>query len=197
MSNTITNTKIMSSYELTSDQQKEYKTVLVGDLCTGKTSLLNRWTTGDFTKDYRATLTVEETNLPISTNCGNVVLKIHDVGGQCSTEQINEAFKDADAAIFFFDLTDRMSYNNLEGWMGMFHKVSPHAKCVLVGTKCDSASPKMKHRDITIHKKYSMPYYQISSASNYNFEKPFLSILKHLTTSLIPLQLDSSKTSRT
>ena len=39
----------------------------------------------------------------------------------------------------------------------------------------------MKPKDIQFHRKKNLQYYDISAKSNYNFEKPFLYIVRKLT----------------
>ena len=39
----------------------------------------------------------------------------------------------------------------------------------------------MKPKDIQFHRKKNLQYYDISAKSNYNFEKPFLYIIRKLT----------------
>ena len=45
---------------------------------------------------------------------------------------------------------------------------------VLVGNKVDVKERKVKAKQITVHRKKNLQYYDISAKSNYNFEKPFL-----------------------
>jgi len=52
---------------------------------------------------------------------------------------------------------------------------------VLVGNKVDCKDRKVKPKDIVFHRKKNLQYYDISAKSNYNFEKPFLYIIRKLT----------------
>ena len=52
---------------------------------------------------------------------------------------------------------------------------------VLVGNKVDVADRKVKARQILFPRKHGIQYYDISAKSNYQFEKPFLWLLKKLT----------------
>lgn len=51
---------------------------------------------------------------------------------------------------------------------------------VMVGNKVDCKDRKLKARQITFHRKRSLQYYDVSAKSNYQYEKPFLWILRTL-----------------
>ncbi len=85
----------------------------------------------------------------------------------------------ADAAVFFFDVHSRESYKSLQGRINDFKKVNSTAKCVIVGTKVDVPERKVKASKVRLE--LGMEYIDMSSKSNYNFEKPFLTLLVQIT----------------
>jgi GTP-binding nuclear protein Ran len=52
---------------------------------------------------------------------------------------------------------------------------------VLVGNKVDVKDRKVKAKQITFHRKKNLQYYDISAKSNYQFEKPFVWLLRRMT----------------
>jgi GTP-binding nuclear protein Ran len=50
----------------------------------------------------------------------------------------------------------------------------------LVGNKADVKDRKVKASQITFHRKRNLQYYDISAKSNYQFEKPFIYLLRQL-----------------
>ena len=50
-----------------------------------------------------------------------------------------------------------------------------------VGNKVDNADRKVKARQILFPRKHGIQYYDVSAKSNYQFEKPFLWLLRNLT----------------
>merc|ERR1712170_76595 len=52
---------------------------------------------------------------------------------------------------------------------------------VLVGNKVDVKERKVKVKQINFPRKHAIQYYDISAKSNYQFEKPFIWLLKKLT----------------
>lgn len=79
-----------------------------------------------------------------------------------------------------FDLTNRDSYRNVPKWYQDFTKICPNAPICMVGNKADVKDRKVKANQITFHRKRNLQYYDISAKSNYQFEKPFLYLLRQL-----------------
>ena len=66
-------------------------------------------------------------------------------------------------------------------WYKELTRVCENIPIVLVGNKVDVADRKVKARQILFPRKHGIQYYDISAKSNYQFEKPFLWLLKKLT----------------
>merc|ERR1719453_919437 len=69
----------------------------------------------------------------------------------------------------------------------MFHwykdlvRVCEAIPITLVGNKVDVKDRKVKAKQIVFHRKKNLQYYDISAKSNYQFEKPFVWLLRRLT----------------
>ena len=85
------------------------------------------------------------------------------------------------AAIIMFDVTARVTYKSVPHWHKDLTRVCESIPIVLCGNKIDCRDRKVKPRDIQFHRKKNLQYYDISAKSNYNFEKPFLYIVRKLT----------------
>ena len=160
---------------------KTIKTIIVGDGGCGKTAFVTRHYTGEFVKNYIATMGVEVRPLTFSTSKGAMTMNIWDCAGQekfCGLQEIY--YQGAQAAIIMFDVTSKISYNNVGPWYNKIKEKCPGIPIVLCGNKVDVKERKVRPRDITFHRRKSIQYYDISAKSNYNFEKPFLYILRQL-----------------
>ena len=51
---------------------------------------------------------------------------------------------------------------------------------MLVGNKVDVKDRKVKAKQITFHRKKNLQYYDISAKSNYQYEKPFVWLLRKM-----------------
>ena len=80
-----------------------------------------------------------------------------------------------------FDVCSRITYSNVPKWYKDLTRVCENIPIVLVGTKVDVKDRKVKAKQITFHRKKNLQYYDISAKSNYQFEKPFVWLLRRLT----------------
>jgi len=164
-----------------SNDALRFKVILVGDGGVGKTTFVKRHQTGEFEKKYVATMGVEVHPLTFNTNYGKIILNCWDTAGQEKLGGLRDGYYiGGNAAIVMFDVTSTVSYKSVPHWHKDLVRVCDNIPIVLVGNKVDSKERKVKPRDIFFHRKRNLQYYDISARSNYNFEKPFLYILKAL-----------------
>ena len=165
-----------------SDIVAEFKLVLCGDGGTGKTTFVKRHLTGEFEKRYIATLGVEVHPMVFFTSRGKIKLKVWDTAGQEKLACLRDGYYiGAHCAIIMFDVCSRVTYKNVTKWYKELTRVCEGIPIVLVGNKVDVADRKVKARQILFPRKHGIQYYDISAKSNYQFEKPFLWLLKKLT----------------
>ena len=79
-----------------------------------------------------------------------------------------------------FDVCSRITYQNVPKWYKDLVRVCENIPIVLVGNKVDVKDRKVKAKQITFHRKKNLQYYDISAKSNYQFEKPFIWLLRKL-----------------
>ncbi|CAD8204270.1 unnamed protein product [Paramecium octaurelia] len=159
----------------------EFKLVVVGDGAVGKTTFVKRHLTGEFEKKYLATQGVEVSQVIFYTTHGPIRLVIWDTAGQEKLGGLREGYYiGANCAIIMFDVTSRISYKNVPKWHKDLTRICENIPIVLVGNKVDSKDRKVKARQITFHRKVNIQYYDVSAKSNYQYEKPFLYLLRRL-----------------
>jgi GTP-binding nuclear protein Ran len=182
----------MSFFEQSNNNQQQrskeenvpqFKLVLVGDGGVGKTTFVKRHKSGEFEKKYVATLGVEVNPLTFYTNLGKVIFNVWDTAGQEKFGGLRDGYYvGGKAAIIMFDVTARITYRSVSTWHRDLTRVCEHIPIVLCGNKVDVKDRKVKPKHIVFHrKKPNIQYYDISAKSNYNFEKPFLWIIRKLT----------------
>ena len=113
--------------------------ITVGDSGVGKTSLIYRMKTDEFLTEVTPTIGAGVTALDVNIKKEKYSIQIWDTAGQEIYRSIIPIyFKGAVYAILAFSMTDRRSFENLEGWLG---EISKNADCkigiVLVGNKYD------------------------------------------------------------
>ena len=160
---------------------REFKLVLIGDGGTGKTTFVKRHLTGEFEKKYIATLGVEVHPMTFTTNHGQITFNVWDTAGQEKNGGLRDGYYiGSHCAIIMFDVTSRITYSNVPKWHKDLTRVCENVPVVLVGNKVDVKDRKVKAQQITFHRKKNLQYYDISAKSNYQFEKPFVWLLRHL-----------------
>jgi len=161
-----------------------FKICLVGDSQVGKTTFIKRHKTGEFEKKYVTTFGVEVHPLDFCTNYGVVRFNVWDTAGQ---EQFRWLRKDyyiqSDGSIIIFDVTNRLSYQNVEEWYDNVTDIigSKNVPIILCGNKVDTRGRHVKPGHIKFHREKGLKYYDISAKNNFNLEKPFLELARQLT----------------
>ena len=164
------------------DLKAEFKLVVIGDGGVGKTTFVKRHLTGEFQKPYIPTKGAECNVIDFYTNHGKIRFHIWDTAGQEKFGNLRECYYiGAHCAIIMFDLTSRQTYKNVPKWHKDLVKICENIPIVLVGNKADVKERKLKARQINFHRKRSLQYFDVSAKSNYQFEKPFVWLLKQLT----------------
>ena len=159
----------------------EFKLVMVGDGGVGKTTFVKRHLTGEFEKKYIATQGVEVNSIVFYTNHGPIKFNIWDTAGQEKLGGLREGYYiGGNCAIIMFDVTSRITYKNVPKWHKDLTRICENIPMCLVGNKVDVKDRKVKARQITFHRKRNLQYYDISAKSNYQYEKPFLWLLRRL-----------------
>lgn len=120
------------------------KLCLLGDGEVGKTSLLNRYLGKGFTSEYLPTLgsnfLSKQVSLETKFGPKDIRFQIWDLAGQPSFTHIRRIYYEGAAgACLVFDLTRKISLNNLEKWLGEFLKnnKSLRPSIIVLGNKLD------------------------------------------------------------
>jgi len=159
----------------------EFKLVLVGDGGVGKTTFVKRHLTGEFEKKYEATQGVEVHPMVFHTNHGPIRLNVWDTAGQEKLGGLRDGYYiQGQCAIIMFDVTSRITYKNVPKWYKDLVRVCENIPIVLVGNKVDVKDRKVKAKQIVFHRKKNLQYYDVSAKSNYQFEKPFVWLLRRI-----------------
>merc|ERR1711879_788841 len=121
------------------------KVGLIGDVETGKTSLMVKYVEGIFDQDYIETLGVNFMEKTISLKNVNVTFSLWDLGGQKEYKDLLPLVcSEARVLLFVFDLTRRNSLVAVKQWYKLARQENKHAVAFLIGSKYDL----FDHQDI-------------------------------------------------
>ena len=118
----------------------EFKIILIGNVSVGKTSIFNKFTTGDFSKIYKSTIAAEFKSKLLKVN-KNLWAKLV-IWDTCGSENFRavtrQYYRGADGAIVIFDLTDQSSFNDLKKWIKDIKNYGEKdIQIIIVGNKLD------------------------------------------------------------
>ncbi|KJZ76352.1 GTP-binding nuclear protein spi1 [Hirsutella minnesotensis 3608] len=161
-------------------QAPTFKLVIVGDGGVGKTTLMKRLSSG-FEARYIPTVGAEVHPIKFTTDKGQVIFNTWNTAGQEKFGGLKDGFfANSQCGIIMFDVTSRVSYKNVPMWYRDIIRICKEIPIILVGNKVDIKERHVKAKAITFHRKRNLLYYDVSTKSNYNIEKPFLSLARIL-----------------
>jgi len=115
------------------------KVVFGGDGGVGKTTLIQRYLTGEFIDTTKLTIGVGFHLHQMSYQQHEISLSVWDLGGQEQFKQMgifDNYFRGALVAVLMFDLTRSLTIKGLETWVGFVDK-DTKTSLILVGGKSD------------------------------------------------------------
>ncbi len=122
-------------------QKKKLNIMVIGDGAVGKTCLLQFLDTRKFNKNHIRTVGLDSIKYLYDTEDGECSLevKLWDTAGQERFKTMTYQFyKNADAVIIVFDLTDIETFKNITNWLqSIFKHKSQDIPKVLCGNKQD------------------------------------------------------------
>ncbi|KAJ9451340.1 Ras-related protein Rab-32B [Diplonema papillatum] len=125
------------------NQEHLYKTLVVGDYAVGKTSLIQRYTTGQFNGHYRITIGVDFCAKQVECDGRTVTLQLWDIAGHERFGAMTRVYyKFATAAVVVFDLTRPSTLESAKKWRSDINAkvLLPNDQPIpmlLVANKCD------------------------------------------------------------
>jgi GTP-binding nuclear protein Ran len=165
--------------------QQNFTYLLVGDTGVGKSTFLKRHATGQFLRNHVPTTQVTDTQLDFHTTHGLVNLTIKEI--PYPTPYPLQITTPIHGLIVMFDVTNRISYKNVKYWIRnsrLMFGLGAQVPIVICGNKCEHPNRMVRIGRIArllnelLQDGIVTTYYDISARSNYNFEKPFLNLLR-------------------
>ena len=152
------------------------KILLCGDSSVGKTSLLLKYTDNYFPELHISTIGVEYKIKELNINGRKVILRIWDTSGQERYRSITQNFyRNANGILFVFDLTNKVTFDNIKNWLTDSQNFETKVIKILVGNKSDLIEERKVDQDSVERyaDKKEMQYYETSAKDGNNVDKAF------------------------
>ena len=165
-----------------------FKIVLIGNVAVGKSSIIKRYITNEFDKSYLCTVGTElsKKGILIEEN-KKVNLFIWDTCGQERFRTVTrQYYRDAQAILLVFDLTNEKSFNDLNSWFEEAVNYINNIKCLffLIGNKSDDTEnicvKKEKIKSFLRRNQKVKKYFEVSAFNGLNIFFAFEEISRHL-----------------
>lgn len=112
--------------------------VIVGNGGVGKSSMIQRYCKGIFTKDYKKTIGVDFLERQIEIDGEDVRIMLWDTAGQEEFDCITKAYyRGAQASVLVFSTTDRASFEAIKDWKRKVENECNEIPTVIVQNKID------------------------------------------------------------
>jgi small GTP-binding protein len=169
--------------------QSIYKIVVVGASGVGKTALVQRLVDQTFISDMQPTIGVEFKSYQCRAGSDILKLNIWDTAGQEKFRSVSKAyFRNALGAVLVFSLTDRSTFDALDGWLNDIHSLcSPNAVVIAVGNKVDLTDERevSKHEALGFAQRHGIEYIETSAREAVNVEETFLRLAMGVHTGVL------------
>ena len=170
---------------LEEDFETTIKVVVVGNGAVGKSSMIQQYCKGIFTRDYKKTIGVDFLEKQIQLDDSDVRLMLWDTAGQEEFGAITKAYyRGAQACVLVFSTTDRDSFEAVESWKNKVEEeVGSNIPLVLVQNKIDLLDDAVVRQDEadSLAKRLKLRFYRTSVKENLNVNEVFKYLAeKHL-----------------
>lgn len=160
--------------------EQKFKIVLLGEGRVGKTSILLRYTKGEYDDTQVSTLQASYLDKKIMVGGINAQLSIWDTAGQERFHALGPIYyRDANAALLVYDITDMESFNKVRKWVKELRKiVGDEILIAIAGNKVDLERQRgVLHEDAVAYAaSVGASHFYTSAKSNKGLEEVFIDL---------------------
>uniref|UniRef100_W8B3C6 Ras-related protein Rab-39A n=1 Tax=Ceratitis capitata TaxID=7213 RepID=W8B3C6_CERCA len=166
------------------------KVVIVGNGGVGKSSMIQRYCKGIFTKDYKKTIGVDFLERQIEIDGEDVRIMLWDTAGQERFRSITKSYyRNSVGVLLVYDITNYASFEHIPLWMMEAQRhIEPHRPVfALVGCKLDLVNAGGR-REVsteeaqTFAKEHGLHFVETSARNGVNVEEAFRMVTQEVYT---------------
>ncbi|XP_008559599.1 ras-related protein Rab-21 [Microplitis demolitor] len=190
----------MASSILNSSNGYNFKVVLLGEGCVGKTSVALRYVEDKFNDKHLTTVQASFLNKKLNINSKRVNLAIWDTAGQEKFHALGPIYyRMSNGAILVYDITDEDTFQKVKSWVKELKKMLGSDICLAIaGNKIDLE----KDRNVSIEeaeeyaKQVGAVHFHTSAKQNRNIEEMFLDLTRRMIAHADEVEQKKSSLSR-
>ena len=173
------------SIKATEVERLEQKCVLIGNVAVGKSSLVNRYTRGDFLDHYQATIGAAFVPKEVELeNDKSIKLQIWDTAGEEKYRAMTQFYyRKAAAGLVIFALDDRESFNQIKEWISDLRDIQPQVVIIVAGNKSDiEPDDRAVHSDEVddLCDEMGVTYFEVSALDGSNVDMMFNDVAQQI-----------------
>ena len=166
-------------------ETKEFKILLLGDSCVGKTCFFFKYIERTFSNIHLATIGIDIKHKKMKMEDGkNIKLIIYDTAGLEGLRYISKAYyKKADGMVLIYDITNKQSFYNLKNWINQIREeVYDKLPIILVGNKKDFEEQRKvtEEQGKNLAKEYGLAFFECSAITGENIDDIFNELTKNM-----------------
>lgn len=167
-----------------SESNYNFKVVLLGEGCVGKTSLVLRYVEDKFNTKHISTLQASFLNKKINVDGRTVRMALWDTAGQEKFHALGPIYyRSSNGAILVYDITDEDSFQKVKKWIKELKKMlGADITLAIVGNKIDLERD--RHVDPEMAQSYAdgvgATHYETSAKNNVGVEEVFVGLTKQM-----------------
>ena len=161
------------------------KLVLIGDSGVGKTNILSRYISNEFSLASQPTVGVEFGSKIIKKQDKSIKLQIWDTAGQERYKSITNAYyKGSKGAFVVYDISRKSTFENVDKWIDeLKENATEDVHIMLVGNKTDLEDKREVQTEEVAKKaeQYKVAFCETSALKGKNIEKAFDTLVEEIT----------------
>ena len=158
----------------------DIKIITLGDPCAGKTSLIIKFIDNKFTGNFVTTMNFDLKHKVITLKDGTEAkLMIFDTAGQERFRSLSENYiKKANGILLVYNISERVSFQNIENWMESIKENSNGIPTILIGNKSDLNDERAVSFEEGNQKaqEFGCPFYETNCKNGDNIDKCFVEL---------------------
>ncbi|CAG0890099.1 unnamed protein product [Darwinula stevensoni] len=161
-----------------------FKVVLLGEGCVGKTSVVLRYIEDKFNDKHISTIQASFLTKKLNISGKRINLAIWDTAGQERFHALGPIYyRDSHGAILVYDITDEDSFQKVKNWVKELRKMLGTRVCVCIaGNKADLERDRVVSREEASRYAESVgaKHYDTSAKQNHGIEEMFLDLSQRM-----------------